>query len=113
MVDLKKAELMREHLLEEEPATIVGVEKFGVFVELDSRPVEGLIPLEDLPGQFRFDERLKILTSIRGGKRFRLGDSLRVEAVEASLERRRIRFVLAEDPMFRGYRKREASPPAE
>ncbi|MDG2008196.1 MAG: ribonuclease R [Candidatus Binatia bacterium] len=107
MVDLKKAELMLDHLLEEESATIVGVEKFGIFVELNSYPVEGLIALDDLPGQFRFDERLKILTSIRGGKRFRLGDSLRVEAVDASLERRRVRFVLAEDPMLRGYRNRD------
>ena len=69
--------------------------------------MEGLIALDDLPGRFRFDERLKILTSIRGGKRFRLGDRLRVEAVDASLERRRVRFVLAEDPMLRGYRKRD------
>ena len=109
MVDLKKAELMLDHLLEEESATVVGVEKFGIFVELDSCPVEGLIALDDLPGKFRFDERLKILTSIRGGKRFRLGDTLRVEATDASLERRRVRFVLAEDPMLRGYRKRDAS----
>jgi len=107
MVDLKKAELMLDHLLEEEAATVVGVEKFGIFVELDSCPVEGLIALDDLPGRFRFDERLKILTSIRGGKRFRLGDRLLVEAVDASLERRRVRFVLAEDPMLRGYRKRD------
>ena len=106
MLDLKKAEFMLDHLLEEEPATVVGVERFGVFVELERYPVEGLIALDDLPGRFRHDPRTHSLVAARGGRRFRLGDSLLVEAVDASLERRQVRFVLAEDLPARGFRSR-------
>jgi ribonuclease R len=109
MLDLKKAEFMLGHLLEEEPATIVGIERFGIFVELDAYPVEGLVPLDDLPGRFRFDSDTKSLIAARGGRRFCLGDPLVVEAVDASLERRQIRFVLAEDPADTRVRKRRAS----
>lgn len=108
MLDLKKAEFMLDHLLEEEPATIVGVERFGIFVELDRYPVEGLVALDDLPGRFRHDARARSLVATRGGRRFRLGDAVLVEAVDASLERRQVRFVLAEDPAGKRFRYRSA-----
>ena len=42
MLDLKKAEFMLSHLLEPQPGTIVSVVSFGLFVELDAFPIEGL-----------------------------------------------------------------------
>ncbi|MFP6665106.1 MAG: ribonuclease R [Deltaproteobacteria bacterium] len=113
MLDLKKAEFMLGHLLQEESATIVGIERFGIFVELDAYPVEGLVSLDDLPGRFRFDGATKSLIAARGGRRFRLGDPLMVEAVDASLERRKIRFVLAEDPADTRARQHRASADSE
>jgi len=95
MVDLKKAEFMLEHLLEPEPGTIVSVTKFGVFVELDAYPVEGLIHVERLPGaRYEFDPGTHTLLNPRHRMRFRLGDRLLVQATNVSLRRREIDFEL-------------------
>ncbi|HEY8514421.1 MAG TPA: ribonuclease R [Candidatus Binatia bacterium] len=96
MLDLKKAEFMLGHLLEPEPAVVVGVAPFGIFVELEAYPVEGLIRAEDLPERLVFDERAQMLVARRSGERFRLGDRLMVEATDVSLKRRQVTFALVE-----------------
>ncbi|MEW6270943.1 MAG: ribonuclease R, partial [Thermodesulfobacteriota bacterium] len=96
MLDLKKAEFMLDHLLEPEPATVVGVAPFGFFVELEAYPVEGLVRAEDLPDRTVFDERAQMLVARGSGERFRLGDRLVVEATDVSLKRRQVTFALVE-----------------
>jgi ribonuclease R len=92
MLDLKRCEFMLEHLLEPEPAMIVGVAPFGFFVELEAYPIEGLVRAEDLPVQVTFDDATQMLIARRSGERFRLGDRVLVEATEVSLARRQINF---------------------
>ena len=96
MLDLKKAEFMLDHLLEPEPATIIGVTKFGFFVELDASPIEGLVRGDQLNERFELDERTQALVGTRTGARFRLGDRVRVEATEVSLRRRQVTFAVVE-----------------
>lgn len=91
MVDLKKCELMLDHLLVEEPGTVVSVTAAGLFVELDAFPIEGLLRIDDLPGdRWRFLEDERALKGLRTRRRYRLGDRVVVEAVEVSLRRRQI-----------------------
>ena len=95
MLDLKKAEFMLDHLLEPEPAMVVSVASFGVFVEIDAYPIEGLVRIEQLADDsYFFDEASRSLIGSRTGKRIRLGDRLLVEATSVSLSRRRIDFAL-------------------
>jgi len=95
MLDLKKAEFMLDHLLEPQAGTVVSVVKFGLFVELDAYPVEGLIHIDQLPGErFLFEETTHTLISPRSRQRFRLGDRLVVEAMNVSLRQRQIDFAL-------------------
>ena len=97
MLDLKKAEFMLQHLLEPENGTIVTVTNFGVFVELDAYPIEGLIRAEALGDEaFTFIEAERALRGTRTGQRFRIGDRVRVEASNVSLRRRQIDFTLLE-----------------
>ncbi|HUI26492.1 MAG TPA: ribonuclease R [Candidatus Kryptonia bacterium] len=97
MLDLKKAEFMLDHLLEPEPGTVVSVTNFGFFVELDAYPIEGLVRLDDLTDdRYTFIERERALKGARRGHRFRLGDRVRVEAINVNLRRREIDFVLLE-----------------
>ena len=95
MVDLKKAEFMLKHLYEPEPAAVVGVEKFGVFVELESMPIEGLLPADTLGGSWTLDTRSGAFVQAGSRRRIRLGDRLVVEATRVSLTQRRITFELA------------------
>ena len=95
MLDLKKAEFMRDHLHEPGAATIVSVLPFGFFVELDAYPVEGLVRADSLvDDRYVFIEREQALVGMRRRQRFRLGDRVQVEAVSVSLQRREIDFAL-------------------
>ncbi|HVN87070.1 MAG TPA: ribonuclease R [Candidatus Binatia bacterium] len=97
MLDLKKAEFMLDHLLEQEAGTIVSVTNFGFFVELDAYPIEGLVRLGDLTDdRYTFIERERALKGMRKGHRFRLGDRVLVEAINVDLRRREIDLALLE-----------------
>ena len=94
MVDLKKAEFMRDHLNEPGAGTIVSVTSFGFYVELDAYPIEGLVRLGSLDDYYEYDEGQRALRGSRKGQRFRLGDRVEVEAVDVSLRRRTIDLAL-------------------
>jgi ribonuclease R len=97
MLDLKKAEFMLNHLHEPLPGTIVSVVSFGLFVELDAFPIEGLVRADDLADDRYFlIEAERALKGARTRQRFRLGDRLLVEATSVSLRRREIDFALLE-----------------
>lgn len=103
MLDLRKAEFMLDHLLEPEPATVVSVTGAGLFVALDTWPIEGLVRAEELPGWVPPEPRRgarprrsppRRRTARRGGRSYRLGDRLLVEATNASPQRRQVDFAL-------------------
>lgn len=96
MVDLKKAEFMQNRMHSPEKATVVSIASFGFFAELDAYPVEGLVRIEDLPGEWRFDDRSQVLYGVRSGRRLELGDRVVVEAVEVSIARRQITLQVLE-----------------
>lgn len=78
MVDIKKATLMRSRVGEEFDATVTGVAAHGLYVTLDAPFVEALVHVSRLPGYFHFDEAAHALVASRGGRRFGIGDRLRV-----------------------------------
>jgi ribonuclease R len=95
MLDLRKADFMLGHLLEPESATVVSVIGAGMFVELDSYPIEGLVRADAIPGdRYYFVEPERALKGMRTNQRFRLGDRVEVEATNVSLQRRQIDFAL-------------------
>ncbi|HYD48354.1 MAG TPA: VacB/RNase II family 3'-5' exoribonuclease [Terriglobales bacterium] len=95
MVDLKKAELMQEHLHQPETGTVISVTDFGLYVELDKFPIEGLVRLDDLiDDRYRLVEEERSLRGIHTNRRIRLGDRVDVECIEANTRRRTIDFHL-------------------
>jgi len=97
-----KCYYMKERIGEEFDGTIAAVVPFGVFVALDAVYVEGLVHVSELgEDYFQYDNVKHQMLGERSGKRYRLGDRLRVKLVKADLESGRIDFVLAE-PLWRG-----------
>jgi ribonuclease R len=77
---------------------ISGVTGFGLFVALDGIYVEGLVHISELPSDyFHFDPGKHMLLGERSGKRYRLGDRLRVEVARVDLETSKIDFVLTDN----------------
>ncbi len=75
--------------------TISGVTSFGLFVELDSTYVEGLIHITELPEDYyHFDPIGHRLTGERTGKNYCLGNRAKVKVMNVSLDDKKIDFEL-------------------
>ena len=78
---------------------ISSVTSFGMYVELPNT-VEGLVRMEDLPdGEYFFDGIME-LKDIHTGRRFRIGDQVRVKCVGADVNAGHVDFVLEESGEF-------------
>lgn len=107
LVEWKKVKFMAERLGDEFPALIVSAARFGFFVELEDLFVEGLVPIETLPGdRFRFHENTRTITGERTGRTFAIGDRLRVRLDRVEALERKLQFSLAEPAPKRGRGRR-------
>ena len=86
--------LLQAHIGETFQGLVVGVTPFGLFVEPEAFPIDGLIALEALKDDwYTYDEDRQELTGSRTGRRFRLGDTLQVRLVDVNVGRLTIDFV--------------------
>src|SRR4029078_4601506 len=90
--------------LEEFRALIIDVRSYGLFVELPDVLVSGLIHVSSLPEDFyAFDPIRLAFSGRRTGKRFQLGDELRVVVSRVDVYKRQIDFsIVAEVEPTRG-----------
>jgi len=90
LLDLKKMEYMRHHVGEAFEGIVTHLTPFGIFVELKDLLVEGLIPIETLPGHWTYDAENVEMVGEGVGQRLTLGETLRVEVVEVRKWARRM-----------------------
>jgi ribonuclease R len=96
IVDLKKAQFMMDKLGEEFTGVITSLANFGFFVELDPYFVEGLVRLSTLTDDdYHYYEKEYVIKGRRRGRKFRLGDTVRVKVVRINAFRSEIDFELA------------------
>lgn len=97
VVDWLKCEYIQDRVGEEFDGVICGVTNFGLFVELKSIYVQGLVHVTSLNNDYyQFDSLHHRLRGERTGKTYRLGDPLRVMVARVDLDDRKIDFELAE-----------------
>jgi len=95
MVDLKKAQFMMNKIGEEFTGFITSLANFGFFVELDAYFVEGLVKLSALTDDdYDYYEKEYVIKGRRHGRKFRLGDNVRVKVVRINAFRTEIDFEL-------------------
>lgn len=93
--DCYKAEYMKGRVGECFDGMISSVTSFGMYVELPNT-VEGLVRMDDLPsGEYFFDGAVQ-LTDVHTGRRFRMGDRVRVRCTGADVNAGNVDFVLEE-----------------
>lgn len=91
-----KAELMKSRIGERFDAVVTDCRRFGVFVQLDSPYVDGMIHVSNLGNEyFTYEESSRNLVSDRTGRRFSIGDSLKVRVAGADPELGHVNFELA------------------
>jgi ribonuclease R len=101
-----KCAWMEKHVGSEFDGVVSGVTSFGLFVELAESKINGLVHITQLPNDYyHFDPKRHLLNGERRGLTFRLGDSVRIQVLRASLEDRKIDFrLVAEEQPLRGGR---------
>jgi ribonuclease R len=96
IADLKKAQFMMDKLGEEFTGVITSLANFGFFVELDAYFVEGLVRLSTLTDDdYHYYEKEYVIKGRRHGRKFRLGEAVRVKVVRINAFRSEIDFELA------------------
>ncbi|MBI5918520.1 MAG: ribonuclease R [Nitrosomonadales bacterium] len=89
---------MRDHLGSVYQGSVSSVTGFGLFVSLDDIYTEGLVHVSELGADyFHFDAAKHQMLGERTGKRYRLGDRVRVKVVRVDMESTKIDFVLVEE----------------
>jgi ribonuclease R len=93
--DLKMAEYMTQFVGQEFEGTISGVTGFGVFVQLENG-VEGLVHISSLNDDYySYDEAQFAIIGQYSGKRYRLGDPMKIEVLKVDVPERKIDFAPA------------------
>lgn len=89
---LKKAQYMAEHIGEEFDGVVSGVTEWGIYVELPNT-IEGMVHISKLPGDYYvYDENSYEMKGTRHGKKYELGQSVRVRVDSVDTFMRTIDF---------------------
>jgi ribonuclease R len=98
----KQVEYMRDYIGEEFDGVISGVAAFGFWVETIEHKCEGMVSITSLAeyDEFRLVDTDYSLVGMRSGRKFRIGDRVRIQVIAANLEKRQLDYnwVLTDAP---------------
>jgi len=92
LVEWKKTKFMESHVGDAFDGLIISVTRFGMFVELNELFVEGLVPIDSLPGdRYIFQENVRKIVGQRTRREFAIGARVevtldRVDPIERKLQ---------------------------
>lgn len=90
----KQVEYMKDFVGEEFDGVISGVSAFGFWVETVEHKCEGMVSTTSLAeyDEFRLVDTDYSLVGMRSGRKFRMGDRVRIQVVSANLEKRQLDY---------------------
>ena len=93
---------------EEFDALIISTTKYGLFVELEDLFIEGLVPIDTLPGdRYTYHENVRKIVGQRTRREFGIGDRLRVALDRVDAAERKLQFSIVEpEPVHRPKKRR-------
>lgn len=106
-IKMKQVEYMAEHVGEIFKGVISRIVPFGIFVELTTLLVEGLIQVSDLGDDYYVHDTARhAMIGQRRGRVFRVGDTVVVRVARVDPNQRLVDFVLAEAEHSRPRKRR-------
>jgi ribonuclease R len=98
LMEWKKVKFMQDRMGDDFDAMILSVTKYGCFVELDSLFIEGLVPIMSLQGDYyTFRENTRQIIGEHSGRRYSMGDRVRVVLDRVDAVQRRLQFSILEE----------------
>jgi ribonuclease R len=93
LVEWKKLKFMADRVGEDFGALIIQTAKFGFFVELEEMFIEGLVPIDSLPGdRFIYAENTRKVIGQRSRKEYAIGDKVRVILDRIDVVEKKLQF---------------------
>jgi ribonuclease R len=90
-IKFKQAEYMADHIGEIFEGVISGVSAWGVYVVVSETLSEGMVHISKLGDEyFKLDEKGYAIVGEKSGKRFSLGDSVKIKVEKIDIERKNI-----------------------
>jgi ribonuclease R len=97
LVEWKKAKYMDQRMGEEFDALVISTTKYGLFVELEDLFIEGLVPIDSLPGdRYTYHENVRKIIGLHTRREFSIGDKVRVLLERVDTLERKLQFSLVE-----------------
>jgi ribonuclease R len=98
LMEWKKVKFMQDRIGDDFDAMILSVTKYGCFVELDNLFIEGLVPIMSLQGDhYTFRENTRQIIGEQSGRRYSMGDRVRVVLDRVDSVQRRLQFSILEE----------------
>ncbi|HTL81904.1 MAG TPA: ribonuclease R [Bacteroidia bacterium] len=96
-IKYKQVQFLQDKVGEEFDGIISGVTEFGFFVELEDNKCEGMVHVRNLrDDRYFFEQENYCLRGQRSGRKFTIGDNVRVLLKSADLIKKQIDFELAD-----------------
>lgn len=77
---------------------VTGVAEFGLFVKMIENACEGMVPLQEIPGdRFTFDAKRMVIEGRDTGKTYSFGDPVKVKITEVHPRKRQIDLALLDE----------------
>ncbi len=97
-VKYKQVEFMQDKIGLQFDGIISGVTEWGIYAEILENKCEGMISIRGLKGDFyEYDEDNYCIRGRRSGRKYQIGDPVRIEVVKTNLVRKQIDFALVSD----------------
>ena len=98
LIEWKKVKFMQHRIGEDFDAMVMNATKYGLFVELTNLFIEGLVPLGSLLDDiYTYRENTRQIIGNHSGRRFSIGDRLRVILDRVDEVERRLQFSVLEE----------------
>jgi ribonuclease R len=98
LMEWKKVKFMQDRIGDDFDAMILSITKYGCFVELDNLFIEGLVPIMSLQGDhYTFRENTRQIMGEQSGRRYSMGDRVRVVLDRVDSVQRRLQFSILEE----------------
>ena len=107
LIEWKKAKFMEDRVGEQFDALIISTTRFGLFVELGEFFIEGLVPIDTLPGDtYTYNENTRKIVGHRTRREFSIGDQVKVTLDRVDPLERKLQFSIVEPERERRRKKR-------
>jgi ribonuclease R len=96
-IKYKQVEFMQDKLGVHFDGVVSGLTDWGIYVEIVENKCEGMVSIKSIADDFyEFDEEEYMIVGRHSGKKFEIGDVVKIEVMSANLSRRQLDYKLVD-----------------